>query len=136
MFSFMIAMRKLLATSSIILMAVLMVSIVACGLGVSLSEVPPSPTDTRSGPAVKLAFTTQPNGGIAGSAFDTQPVVAVEDAEGNVVTNYRGHIVLTITAGTGDSEARLFGGTTVGLVNGMVGFRDLRIDKARAGSGV
>ena len=129
----MVAMRKLLAIDSAILMVGLMISIVACGPGASLSEVPPSPTETRPGPAAKLIFTAQPTGGIAGSAFDTQPVVAVEDAEGNVVTSYLGLIVLTITAGTGDSEARLLGGTKTGLVNGTVDFRYISIDKAGVG---
>ncbi len=126
-------MRKLLVIGLTILIAGLMALIAGCRSGESSTVVSPSPPEVRPGPAVKLAFTAQPTGGIAGSAFDTQPVVAVEDAEGNVVTNYRGLIVLTITAGTGDSEARLFGGTKVVLVNGMVGFRDLSIDKAGSG---
>jgi len=69
----------------------------------------------------------------ARSTFDTQPVVAVKDTEGNVVTSYRGHVVLTITEGTGARKAILFGGTTVAIVNGMVEFRELSIDKAGTG---
>lgn len=126
-------MRKLLVIGLIILIAGLMALIAGCGSGVSSTAVPSSPPEVRPGPAVKLAFTTQPVGVIAGSAFDTQPVVAVEDAEGNIVTSYRGLVVLTITADTGASEARLFGGTMAGLVNGMVEFRELSIDKARTG---
>src|SRR6202040_3688626 len=36
--------------------------------------------------ASQLAYTTQPAGATAGSAFGTQPVVTVEDAFGNTVT--------------------------------------------------
>ncbi|MFC2066234.1 hypothetical protein ACFLUO_04125 [Chloroflexota bacterium] len=126
-------MNKLLGTGLTILTAGLMILIVGCGPGVSSTAVPSSPPEVRPGPAVKLAFTTQPVGAVAGSDFEVQPVVAVEDAEGNVVTSYRGLVVLTITASTGVSEARLFGGTKVGLVNGMVEFKGLSIDKARAG---
>jgi len=124
--------RKLLVIG-LTLIAGLMVLIAGCGPRVSSTVVPPSSPEVRPGPAVRLVFTTQPVGASADSAFDTQPVVAVEDAEGNIVTSYRGLVVLTITAGTGASEARLFGGTKVGLVNGMIGFSDLCIDKARAG---
>jgi hypothetical protein len=112
----------------IVLIPGLMVLIAGCGSGASSTVVPPSPPE-----AIKLAFTTQPVGAIAGSALDTQPAVAVEDAEGNIVTSYQGLVVLTITASTGASEARLFGGTKVRLVNGMVEFRDLSIYKAGSG---
>jgi hypothetical protein len=99
----------------------------------ALSCTPPTPTPTPTPTAVRLVFTQQPDGGTAGSAFTTQPVVSVEDAEGNIVTNYRGLVVLTITEDTGVPGATLFGGTTVGLENGMVEFRELSIDKAGIG---
>jgi len=121
--------RKLLVIVLTLIVG-LMVLIAGCGPGVSPTVVPSSSPEVSPGPAVRLVFTTQPVGAIAGSAFNTQPVVAVEDAEGNIVTSYLGLIVLTVTAGTGASKARLFGGTKVGLVNGMVEFRDLCINKA------
>ena len=39
-----------------------------------------------SGPPFQMAFTTQPSGAKGGEAFTTQPVVAIQDAGGNVVT--------------------------------------------------
>jgi len=129
----MVTARKLLAIGLTILMAGLMISVVACGSGASSTVVSPSSPAVKTGTPVRLVFTTQPVGAIAGSAFDTQPVVAVEDAEGNVVTSYRDLIVLTITAGTGDSKARLLGGTKAVLMNGTVEFKHISIDKAGVG---
>jgi hypothetical protein len=120
--------RKLLVIGLTILIAGLTFLIASCGSGVRSTVVPSSPS-----PAVKLAFTAQPVGAAAGSALDTQPVVAVEDAEGNIVTGYRGLVVVTITSGTGASGSHLFGGTTVRLVNGVGEFRGLSVDKAGAG---
>mgnify|MGYP003704431363 CR=1 FL=1 len=39
-----------------------------------------------AGPASKLAFTTQPGGGASGIAWAQQPIVTVQDAAGNTVT--------------------------------------------------
>ncbi len=60
-----------------------------------------------AGAASKLVFTTQPTGTTGGSAFGTQPVVAVEDAAGNVVTSATTTVSLAITSGTGTSGAAL-----------------------------
>jgi hypothetical protein len=125
----MLAVRKLKAIGSAVLMAGLMILMVSCG-----SEARPlSSAETGPGPAARLAFTTQPTGGIAGLAFNTQPAVAVEDAEGKVVTDYGGLIAITITAGSGNSEAHLLGGTKTGMMNGTVEFKYLAIDKAGDG---
>ncbi len=53
------------------------------------------------GPAAQLGFTTQPGGATAGSAFTTQPVVAIEDAGGNTVTTNASAVSLAIASGTG-----------------------------------
>ena len=127
-------MRKLSATIPAILFALLIVIVTGCEPAVAPTAVPPSSPSAKTGTPVRLVFTTQPGEmATARSTFDTQPVVAVKDTEGNVVTSYRGHVVLTITAGTGARKASLFGGTTVAIVNGMVEFRELSIDKAGAG---
>ena len=122
-------MRKLLVIGLTALIAGLMVFIAGCGSGESSTEVLPSPP----GPAVKLVFRIQPVGAVARSDFEVQPVVAVEDAEGNIVTGYRGVVVLTATAGTGVSVPHLFGGTKVLVKNGMVEFKHLSVDKAGVG---
>jgi len=122
-------MRKLLVIGLTILITGLMVFITGCGSGESSTVVPLSPP----GPAVKLVFRTQPVEAVAGSDFEVQPVVAVEDAEGNIVTGYRGFVVLTATTDTGASVPHLFGGTKVVVENGMVEFKNLSIDKAGEG---
>lgn len=109
------------------------VVLVALSIVMAACSSAPAPTPQPSSPAAKLVFTTQPGTVVAGATFGTEPVVAVEDAGGNIVTGYMGLVVLTITKGTGASESRLFGGTAKGLVNGVVSFRDIFIDKAASG---
>lgn len=58
--------------------------------------------DVVAGPATKLTFTTQPAGANAGQAFTTQPVVAITDAGGNVVTTgVSANVTLTIGTNPG-----------------------------------
>ncbi len=60
------------------------------------------PVSLASGAASKLVFTTQPLGGVPeGVPFATSPVVAVQDAAGNLVTSDSG----TITLATGSGPA-------------------------------
>ena len=125
-------MKNILATGSLILIAGLIFAFTACGSGASM--VKPSPTETKPNPAVKLAFTTQPPGStVAGSEFNSPLIVAVEDAQGSLATGYKGLITLTITAGTGDSEAKLFGGTKTLPINGTAEFKSISIDKVGVG---
>jgi hypothetical protein len=53
-----------------------------------------------SGSAAKLAFTTNPSSSTSGTAFATQPVVAVQDAAGNT-TAATNPVTLTITTPAG-----------------------------------
>ena len=125
-------MKNILATGSLILIAGLIFAFAACGSGASM--VKPSPTETKPNPAVKLAFTTQPPGStVAGSEFNSPLIVAVEDAQGSLATGYKGLITLTITAGTGNSEAKLFGGTKTLPINGTAEFKSISIDKVGVG---
>jgi hypothetical protein len=58
--------------------------------------------DVVAGPASKLTFVTQPAGAAAGQAFTTQPVVAITDAGGNVVTTgVSANVSLVIAANPG-----------------------------------
>jgi hypothetical protein len=131
MFNMIKKMKKLPVIILTILSVLLLLSLMACESG-STSSPTSSPT-TKTSSASKLVFITQPSGGVSGVVFDTQPKVAIEDAEGNLVANYRGLIELTITAGTGDSEARLFGGTKTLATSSTVEFKNLNIDKAGTG---
>jgi hypothetical protein len=60
-----------------------------------------------AGAATKLVFVGQPGSVSAGSALSPPPVVAVEDAAGNIVTTDLSPVSLTVTAGTGTSGATL-----------------------------
>ena len=58
--------------------------------------------DVVAGPATKLTFVTQPAGAAAGQAFTTQPVVAITDAGGNIVTSgVSANVSLTIGVNPG-----------------------------------
>ena len=51
---------------------------------------------TTPGPVTQLVFTSQPGNATGGSIFGDQPVVAMEDSSGNVVTTASGSVVLTV----------------------------------------
>jgi len=87
-----------------------------------------------TGPAAKLAFTTQPGGGQPGAALAPQPVVTVQDAFGNTVDS-SASITLAITAGTPTSggPGTLSGTKTVSAVSGVATFTNLSIDLAGVG---
>jgi autotransporter-associated beta strand protein len=74
------------------------------------------------GAASKLVFTTQPSASTAaGGAFAPQPVVAIEDQYGNVVTtgaNATTNVVLTLTTGAGT----LGGTVSMNAVGGVADF--------------
>ncbi|MFC2003899.1 emp24/gp25L/p24 family protein [Chloroflexota bacterium] len=69
--------------------------------------------------ATKLVFTTSPSGATAGVAFSTQPVVTVQDGNGNKMTDSSAEVTVAITEDTGTSGAILSGTTTVSAVNGV-----------------
>ncbi len=78
-----------------------------------------------AGTATKLAFTTQPVGGvIVGANFATQPVVSVEDANGNTVTTDTGAVALSIasyTAGNGGTGMGTLACTPASPINAAAG---------------
>lgn len=77
------------------------------------------------GTASKLTFTQQP-AAVAGppAAFSTQPIVAVQDVNGNTVTN-NNTTTVTMTC-VFPAGCTLLGTTTVSVVNGVATFTDLR----------
>lgn len=80
------------------------------------------------GAAKSLVFVVEPVAGGAGAAFTTQPIVAVEDAYGNVVTDSDASVTITIRPGTGTSGAQLTGKNTVAVDSGFATFTYLAID--------
>ncbi|HEX4492879.1 MAG TPA: hypothetical protein VH914_16860, partial [Acidimicrobiia bacterium] len=53
------------------------------------------------GAASTLAFTTQPAGATGGTAFTSQPVVAVQDLGGNTITSDTSNVTLALTSAGG-----------------------------------
>jgi len=68
--------------------------------GPALTGTSTPPFNVTVGPAAQLVFTTQPGNGTGGTALATQPVVTVEDAGGNAVTNDASTVTLSIASGT------------------------------------
>ncbi|HEY9304968.1 MAG TPA: hypothetical protein VIO95_11825 [Mycobacterium sp.] len=92
---------------------------------------PATPANVAFGAAAKLVFTRQPDGSATGGvAFPTQPIVAVEDAGGNIVTTATSTVGLAITAGTGTSGATLSGCNPGTPSGGATTFTGCKIDKA------
>ena len=80
-----------------------------------------------------LAFSTQPSASARRSPFTIQPVVVIQDSEGNILTSATDLVTLSITSGTGGASATLEGNATIQAVNGVATFTDLQIDKAGTG---
>lgn len=79
-----------------------------------------------------LAFTTQPPASTAAATpFSPQPVVALQDASGNVDASYAGTVTLAI--GTNPGGGTLAGTAVVAASAGVATFSGLSIDKAGAG---
>jgi hypothetical protein len=77
--------------------------------------------------ASKVAFTTQPSAStVSDVAFARQPVVTIQDANGNTVTYSTASVTLSLTTGTGT----LGGTVTMNAVNGIADFsgKGLNID--------
>jgi hypothetical protein len=88
------------------------------------------------GNATKLGFTTQPGGAVAGAAFTTQPVVAVQDAGGNTVTSDdTTSVTLAIGTNPADPDGVLSGCGSNPLVvtDGLAAFTTCEIDAAGTG---
>ena len=85
------------------------------------------------GAASQLVFTTQPGGGTAGTAWTAQPVVTLEDANGNTVTGTAQNVILAIQNNAGGGS---LSGTTTVAVNtstGVATFSGLSINKVGTG---
>lgn len=85
------------------------------------------------GPPSRLSFTTQPGNALAGQLLASQPVVAVEDAGGNVIATSTASIRLSVTAGTGASGAVLSCAGSVSAFLGSAQFSRCAIDQAAGG---
>jgi hypothetical protein len=73
-------------------------------LTASATDLTSATTDSfvlAHGAAAKLAVSVQPNGAASGAAFTTQPVVTVQDASGNTVTDSSASVSLAVDSGSG-----------------------------------
>lgn len=100
----------------------------------SLASATSSAFDVLVGPAAQLAFTTQPGGGTGGTAWTTQPVVAVQDLGGNTVAADTSSVTLAITPGTGTTGAALScTANPKAAASGVATFAGCKIDKVGSG---
>ncbi|MFH0753596.1 MAG: hypothetical protein V2A70_03420, partial [Candidatus Omnitrophota bacterium] len=81
------------------------------------------------GTATHISFLVSPSSTKHSTIFERQPVVAVLDANGNVVTGDNTTSV-TVAIQNNPGAATLNGTTTVVAVNGLVKFTDLRLSRA------
>jgi uncharacterized repeat protein (TIGR01451 family) len=86
---------------------------------------------TVTGPAAKLAFTTQPSSANAGAAIAPPIVVQVQDAAGIPVTISTAQISMAI--GNNPSAGTLGGTLSVNAIGGVSTFSTLSIDKGGPG---
>jgi RHS repeat-associated protein len=99
-----------------------------------LISAPSSTFSVSAGDVSQIAFFTQPAGANGGEHLASQPVVALEDAGGNIVTDATDHITLDITSGTGASGADLTcTSTDVAPSGGKATFAGCAIDNAGTG---
>ena len=87
-----------------------------------------------AGTATKLIFTTQPGASsLGGVAFTTQPVVTVEDAYGNTVTNPSVSITLAIGTNPSGGTLTVSGGNPIPSISGVAAFSGVSINKVGTG---
>jgi hypothetical protein len=83
--------------------------------------------------ATRLVFVGTPSNGAAGVPLNPTPVVAVEDASGNIVTSDLSGITLSIAAGTGTSGSVVSGSCTATEFYGVFTFSNCIITTAGTG---
>ncbi len=89
----------------------------------TLSSATANVTATGPGATSALTLQTSGSGGSSGTAFTTQPAVAVTDASGNTVTSDNSTVVTAAVS----SGGTLVGTTTATAVSGVATFSDLGI---------
>src|SRR3954451_23671730 len=82
--------------------------------------------------ASKLAFTQQPSGATGGTAFTTQPKVAVQDPYGNTVTTDTSSVTLAIGTNPGAGTLTCTANPQA-AISGEASFSGCKIDKAGTG---
>jgi trimeric autotransporter adhesin len=93
-----------------------------------------APFTILSGTATKLVFSTQPGGGTTGAAWATQPVVQIQDVNGNIdVSDNSTVVTLAIGANPGAGTLTCTGGLSKTVTTGVATFAGCTIDKVGTG---
>lgn len=88
----------------------------------SLASATSSSFTITVGGATRLAFTTEPVGALLGAVFLTQPVVSVEDANGNLVLTDASTVSIAIASGPATGSLSCIGGLSGAAVAGVAAF--------------
>ena len=80
--------------------------------------------------ATKLVFTTEPGGGPGGTAWTEQPVVAIEDGDGNVATADTNPVTISLAS---NPNGGTISGCTSTTIGGVASFSACRIDVVGGG---
>ncbi len=108
--------------------------LVATASGLTLAES--TSFAVTAGPATKLIFTVQPGTSTAAQPFPTQPIVAITDAGGNIVTTGASStktVTLALGANPGGGVLTCTGGLSKVAVAGIAAFVGCTISKAGVG---
>ena len=103
----------------------------------------PSTPFTVAGPASQLFFSTSPGSSSSGTTFGTQPVVQVQDAAGDLVSNSSANITLSIyssngsvgQAGNGSVGCPTSGSVSVTAQGGSATFSQCQVTLSTNGGG-
>jgi len=85
--------------------------------------------DITTGVPARLTFRTSPGGGTGGTAWEQQPVVAVEDAGGNAIVDSTLSVDLVVTSGTGAGTLTC-AAEPLAVTQGLALFAGCAIDRA------
>ena len=86
--------------------------------------------DVTAGVPATLEFSGEPTDATAGSFIAPAVTITARDDQGNVATAFTDNVTLSITGGTGTTNATLSGTLTVAAVSGVATLGDLAIDSA------
>lgn len=90
-----------------------------------LTSVTGSDLTVIPGIATQLVLTSEPSSGVVNSVFSTQPVIQIQDAQGNVVSTGV-DATATVTVSLGSGTGALAGTQTLAAVAGVVSFTNLK----------
>jgi hypothetical protein len=120
-------MRKYRAIGILTVLMLIGVLVSGCGGSSGTSGTQSGISPAEAGKATKLVFIVQPGGAVAGQVFATQPQIAIEDDNGNIVTTATGVVTLSIIGPV------ISGKINIPAVNGLAKFTGLSLDMAGNG---